>query len=447
MYYEHFGLSQAPFRITPDTQLFYTGGDRGDILAALVHAISAGEGITKVVGEVGSGKTMLCRMLEVSLPETIEIVYLVNPSIAPEHILHAIAFEMGLGAGADENRYEVMKRLQEHLLAKHMNGRQVVVFVEEAQSMPLATLEEIRLLSNLETQKHKLLQVVLFGQPELDANLSAPHVRQIKERITNGFYLSPLGPWEVRDYLEFRLRLAGYRGPGVFAQDAVRAFTRASRGVMRRLNILADKSMLAAYSEGRREVSARHVYAALRDSEFSGRMPWSRGLLAQLTNAAGAWAAAVFQRAAVDVPPDAWAVPDSAVAPVESAPTCVSLPMETPVKACADITRERLEATRDWLSSVDPDHFSVQLLQAEAETASPLDRFLSTAEARKRLDHIYIYRSDVRGNPMLSVLYGSYENYAAASEAARDVESMLSGYQPYVRTVRRVMVEAGTVSH
>lgn len=447
MYYEHFGLSQAPFRITPDTQLFYSGGDRGDILAALVHAISAGEGITKVVGEVGSGKTMLCRMLEVSLPETVEIVYLVNPSIAPEHILHAIAFEMGLGAGVNESRYEVLKRLQEHLLAKHMNGRQIVVFIEEAQSMPLETLEEIRLLSNLETQKHKLLQVVLFGQPELDAKLSAPHVRQIKERITNRFYLSPLGPREVRDYLEFRLRLAGYRGPGVFAADTVRAFMRASHGVMRRLNILADKAMLAAYAEGEHAVSAQHVNAALQDSEFSSRTPWARGLLSQLTNAAGSWTAAIFHRPVADVQPDAWRVLGAAVAPVEPVPKYAPMPLETSVEACVDVTRERLEATRLWLSSADPDHYSVQLLQAEAEAAALLDRFLSTAGAREQLEHIYIYRSDVRGSPMLSVLYGSYESYAAASEAVRDMESMLPGYQPYVRTVRRVMVEAGTASH
>jgi len=170
-------------------------------------------------------------------------------------------------------------------------------------------------------------------------------------------------------------------------------------------------------------------------------------LLAQLKHAAGSWTAAVFHRAAADLQPDAWGLLDSAMTPVESAPTCRSLPLETPVEACADITRARLAATRDWLSSADPDHYSVQLLQAEAEANAPLDRFLSTAEARKRLDHIYIYRSDVRGNPMLSVLYGSYANYAAASEAVRDVESMLPGYQPYVRTVRRVMVEAGTPSH
>ncbi|MCC6206793.1 MAG: AAA family ATPase [Gammaproteobacteria bacterium] len=448
MYYDFFGLSQAPFRITPDTQLFYSGGDRGDILAALVHAVSSGEGITKVVGEVGSGKTMLCRMLEVSLPGAVEIVYLVNPSIAPEHILHAIAFEMGLGAGSDENRYEVLKRLQEHLLAKHMNGRQVVVFIEEAQSMPLETLEEIRLLSNLETQKHKLLQVVLFGQPELDVKLAAPHVRQIKERITNGFYLSPLGPHEVRDYLDLRLHLAGYQGPDVFSSDAVRAFSRASRGVMRRLNILADKAMLAAYAQGERMVTARHVRLALFDSEFSSRgktVVRSAGLLTHLADAANSCAAAIFHRSSINVRHVMRLTTDSVVAPVEAVPVCAQKTDET-AKAHVDVTLERLEATLRWLSSADPDHYSVQLLQAEADASASVDRILSAGEVRKHLEQIYVYRSDIRGNPMLSVLYGSYDNYAAASEAVRDMESMLPGYQPYVRTVRRVMAEAGTSS-
>jgi type II secretory pathway predicted ATPase ExeA/septal ring-binding cell division protein DamX len=271
MYYEFFGLHEPPFRITPDTRLFFPGGSRGAILDAMVYAITTGEGIIKVVGEVGSGKTMLCRMLEVKLPDSVEVVYLANPSLSPENILHAIAFEMKLPVPANAGPLEVMHALQARLLEKHASNRQVVVFIEEAQRMPLDTLEEIRLLSNLETEREKLLQIVLFGQPELEHNLQPAHIRQLKERITHSFHLPRLATDEIREYLDFRMRSAGYRGPSVFSGGAVRAIARASRGLIRRVNILADKALLAAYAAGAHQVTAREVRAAARDSEFGGR--------------------------------------------------------------------------------------------------------------------------------------------------------------------------------
>ena len=270
MYYEHFGLREPPFRITPDTRLFFPGGSRGAILDAIVYAIASGEGIIKVIGEVGSGKTMICRMLEVKLPESIEVVYLANPSLSPENILHAIAFEMKLPLPPGAGRLEVMHALHARLLEKHADNRQVVMFVEEAQRMPLDTLEEIRLLSNLETEREKLLQIVLFGQPELERNLSPTHIRQLKERITHGFVLPRLEAEEIRAYLDFRMRSAGYKGPPVFSPAAVKLISRTSEGLIRRINVLADKALLAAYAGGTHEVTRREARSAIRDSEFGG---------------------------------------------------------------------------------------------------------------------------------------------------------------------------------
>ncbi len=192
MYNQHFGLDRPPFKITPDTDFFFPGGNRGAVLDALLYAVTQGEGIVKVTGEVGSGKTMLCRMLQTHLPAEIERVYLANPSVSPEEILRAIAFELGLPATREASRLELMHALHEHLVRRHAEGRQVVVFVEESQSMPVTTLEEIRLLSNLETHHYKLLQIVLFGQPELDAMLAQPGIRQLRERIAHSFRLQPL---------------------------------------------------------------------------------------------------------------------------------------------------------------------------------------------------------------------------------------------------------------
>jgi len=281
MYHEYFGLNQAPFKITPDTSLFFPGGNRGAVLDALIYAITSGEGIVKVVGEVGSGKTMLCRMLEVELPENVEVVYLANPSLSPDNILHAIAFELKISVDENEDRLKVMHELQEFLLKKHAENCQVVVFVEEAQSMPIATLEEIRLLSNLETKQNKLLQIVLFGQPELDQTLAKKEIRQLKERITYSFYLNPFKLEEIREYLNARLRACGYRSDQLFTPSALREVTRFSIGLIRRINILADKSMLSAYAVNTHKVTRKHVKIAARDSEFV--TIWQRYRLAMLS--------------------------------------------------------------------------------------------------------------------------------------------------------------------
>ncbi|MEQ8659855.1 MAG: AAA family ATPase [Gammaproteobacteria bacterium] len=269
MYEAWFGFTRAPFRITPDPALFFAGGNRGAVLAALVYAVTRGEGMVKVVGEVGSGKTMLCRMLERALPAECVIVYLANPSLSPHEVLHAIAVELGLAPAPGASRLALMQALQECLLARHAEGRRVVMFVEEAQAMPRDTLEEMRLLSNLETAREKLLQIVLFGQPELDDKLDDHAIRQLRERITHSFELAPFGAAETAAYVDARLAACGYRGPTLFARGAIAALARHSRGLLRRINVLADKALLAAFADQAPRVTAAHVGRALRDSEFA----------------------------------------------------------------------------------------------------------------------------------------------------------------------------------
>lgn len=268
MYQQHFGLSRAPFRITPDTSLFYSGGERGSVLQALSYAILSGEGIVKVIGEVGTGKTMLCRMLEYTLPEHVDTIYIANPNISPENILNVVAFEAGL-IGEPRDKLAVMQLLQRWLLEKHIQGRQVTVLIEEAQGMPIETLEEIRLLSNLETERDKLLQIVLFGQPELDEKLSHSQIRQLTERIVHNFYLNPFGKDQIKDYLNFRVRSAGYHGPDLFNETVSKVIGQYSKGLIRRINILAEKTLLAAYVEGTTALKRRHARKAAGDSRFT----------------------------------------------------------------------------------------------------------------------------------------------------------------------------------
>lgn len=292
MYLNFYGLTKPPFRITPDTQAFFAGSERGALLDALCYAISQGEGIIKLVGEVGSGKTMLCRMLPLKLAESIDWVYLAHPSLSPEHILHAIAQEMGMRVSASADKLAVMRSLHKALLKRHMRNRQVVVLVEEAQGMLLETLEEIRLLSNLETCDHKLMQIVLFGQPELDAKLAAPCIRQLRERITYSFYLKPLKQADIQAYLDFRLRAVGYTGPELFDAELVQLIERYSQGLVRRINILADKTLLAAYTQDRHRLLAADVHQAACDSQYNEPqfVAWARQLKLKIKHTVPAWA-------------------------------------------------------------------------------------------------------------------------------------------------------------
>lgn len=274
LYLEHFGLREPPFRITPHTDFFFAGANRGPTLEALIYAVTQDEGIVKVTGEVGSGKTMLCRMLLERLPAGVEALYLANPSLSRHEILGAIADEMGLPAEA-KPAHAMLRALQEALIERYAAGRRVVLLIDEAHAMPAESLEELRLLSNLEAKSAKLLQIALFAQPELDERLAADDMRQLRERITQHFSLAPLKREDVPAYLEFRLRAAGYRGPFPFEAGAVQLIARHSEGLSRRINILADKSLLAAYSAGTHQVGLAEAKTAIRDARF-GALPGQR---------------------------------------------------------------------------------------------------------------------------------------------------------------------------
>ena len=266
LYIEHFRLREAPFRITPTTDFFYHGGRRGEILDALLYSVSSGEGIMLVTGEVGSGKTMLLRALSEKVPDNIELVYIPNPSLSGREILFNLCGELGLSG--DSERPDTLRRLQDYLIAKNAEGKQVLALIDEAQAMPEESLEEIRLLSNLETRRHKLMQVILFGQPELDDTLAKQNMRQLRERVTVRFRLEPLGRGDVMEYIQTRLRAAGHQGGRIFSEDACALIARVSQGLSRRINILADKSLLSAFARGARKVGVTDARRAVRDAGF-----------------------------------------------------------------------------------------------------------------------------------------------------------------------------------
>lgn len=274
MYLDHFGLSELPFGITPDTSFTVLTRSHQEALNTLLVALNSGEGFIKITGEVGTGKSLLCRRLLQALPENAVSAYLPNPYLAPRTLLLALAEELGVAVDSASDDYHLLKCVNEALLAYAGDERPVVVCIDEAQAMPLETLESLRLLSNLETEKRKLLQIVLFGQPELDRKLAEPSVRQLLQRIAFHYRLGCLGREEVGNYLAHRLRVAGYRGDELFAPRAVHSLHRASRGTPRLLNILAHKSLLAVYGEGKHAVLSRHVRQAAADTEGAASPGW-----------------------------------------------------------------------------------------------------------------------------------------------------------------------------
>ncbi|MEV3816213.1 ExeA family protein [Aeromonas salmonicida] len=295
MYLNHFGLQEAPFGLTPNTGFYYGLPPHEEALQVLNWALAQGEGFIKVTGEVGTGKTLLCRKLLSELgseAHPVRLAWLPNPHLTPAELRTALALELGLSVreGAE---LDLTDRIHRHLISLHQQGSRVVVLIDEAQALPDETLEAIRLFGNLETESNKLLQIVLFGQPELDARLAKPHLRQLRQRIGFSYCLRPLRFDETRAYLEHRLQVSGYRGAPLFAGRAMRLLWRASRGIPRLINILAQKCLMLAYGQGARQIDSRLVRLAIRDTDDASRFAplrwWPLLLLLGCALAYGVW--------------------------------------------------------------------------------------------------------------------------------------------------------------
>ena len=291
IYLQHFGLREAPFGITPDTSFFFACTSMQEALNTLLVAVANGEGFIKITGEVGTGKTLLCRKLLSTLEGNWVTAYIPNPDLEPRTLLLALADELGLKIDHTLDQHHLIKALNFSLLNFARQKKRVIVCLDETQAMPLETLETLRLLTNLETEKRKLLQVVLFGQPELDAKLAGESIRQLRQRITFQDHLGVLTEDETRRYLAHRMAVAGANGDPVFSMAAERAIHRASRGVPRLINILAHKAMMLVYGEGGRHVHWKHVREAIKDTPAATNWPqqWVWGFLVSVCLILLAW--------------------------------------------------------------------------------------------------------------------------------------------------------------
>jgi len=266
MYAAHFGLRELPFSITPDTSFFFSSPHAREALNTLLVAARNGEGFIKITGEVGTGKTLLCRKFMAALGDDFVTAYLPNPYLEPRTLLLALADELEVAYEPELDQHRLLKGITARLLDLARARKRVLLCIDEAQAMPVETLEVLRLLTNLETEKRKLLQIVLFGQPELDRKLGLEAIRQLAQRITFHYTLGPLSRDELDFYLAHRLRVAGFGGARLFTPRAVRRLYTASRGIPRLINILAHKALMSCYGEGKQEVAAAHVAAAAGDT-------------------------------------------------------------------------------------------------------------------------------------------------------------------------------------
>ena len=454
LYLDHFGLNKPPFQITPDLDFFFSGGRRGDILSALLHVAGHDEGIITLVAEVGSGKTLLARLMISRLDTGVCAVYLANPCFSRDEIIAAIGRDLGLTdmGSSIEGKLAV---LRDELLRRHAAGQRVLLVIDEAHAMPAESLEEVRLLSNLETGQHKLVNIMLFGQPELDGLLAEPRLRQVRDRVIHRFVLPPLQADEASAYIDHRLRAAGWHGARLFSASALARLVKASEGRARRINLLADKALLAAYAQGARSVEGVHVNSAVQELPIDRPVPtatrpdrWrliATSLALALVMTAAAVAALGWYRSAAPVgvvaaPPGASpaATPSVGVTPkpVEAAPPAPVVAAPANVSAHAPDLQAMLTRTQVWLQRADLNGYTIHL--AALSSAVGADSFLAQAAAQLGASTMYAQRSVYKGKTYVSVYLGHFDSYRAAAMAIESLPDSLKSNRPLVRTWAKI---------
>ncbi len=480
LYLDHFGLSKPPFQITPDLDFFFSGGRRGDILSALLHVAGHEEGIITVVAEVGSGKTLLARLLISRLPPTISTVYLANPSFSRDEILGAIARDLGLKDLPNSTEAR-LAALQEELLRRHSQGQRVLLVIDEAHAMPPESLEEVRLLSNLETGQHKLVNILLFGQPELDELLADRRLRQVRDRIVHRFSLTPLPEQDATAYVDHRLRAAGWKGGALFAAPALALLIKASGGRARRINLLADKALLSAYAQGQSTVQVRQVQDAMGElhDDFSASntpavpqwVKWAASsvVLAMVMTALTVWfleGQRVKHRVAANVATgvvnvaQAPALAPTPVPPVQAAlpapvasvvPAVIAVdvsaaqPVSVPVPVSASVAsaplmspaseaalQPYLQRTKAHLQQPDLGGYTVQLaaLSPDGNVADYLKSLVPHVDAAM----VFAQLTHYNGRDYVSVFVGQYAGVAQANAALAAWPASIKTNKPMVRT-------------
>jgi len=430
MYLAHFELSQKPFELMPETGCFFGGENRKEILAGLVNAVVEANGVSVVFGEHGSGKTLLCKMLQETLPVKIQPIYLLNSSTSREEMLCAIAAALGLTV--DKNRLGLIIRdIQNCLQQNGQNEKRIVVLVDEAHAMPLETLDGLCQLYKLQEGASKRMQIVLFAQPEFNARLNRPELSKIKELILHPFNLPPLSAQTLESYLMFRLNRANYHREALFSYSALKLLSQAAKGLLHRINTLADKSLMAAFIENVHHIEVRHVAAAMRDNGIAlpRALPDKKWLMAGggiavalLLVTSSWWNLDATTSERTETPAELTPPPDAPIAVPQTQATsennAIATQAPTPIlaKPHQNLYEQRL-ATSNTLFAGNKPAASIQLFYSKGEASAKLDDFLRNAEKIGQLNQIYLLHS----NDGIRVLFGNYPSADAARDALKNL--------------------------
>lgn len=277
IYLKHFGLEKVPFSLTADPHFYIDFIPHKEALEVITTALSFGESILKITGEVGTGKTLLCNKLQLELAEQYHICNIDNAYLSAHELRCLLANKIGIDSSAFAEQFLLTEKIKERLLVMRAEGRKVLMLVDEAQALPDSTLEALRLFSNLENDADKLLQVVLFAQPELDIRLADPKLRQLRQRITFSYQLRALSEKEIEHYLAERLKQAGYRGARLFGRSVCRKISQSSRGIPRLINVLAHKVLILSYGQQHYKITNKLVKEAVADTEDAYALPSMTG--------------------------------------------------------------------------------------------------------------------------------------------------------------------------
>ncbi|MBU3005070.1 ExeA family protein [Paraglaciecola arctica] len=271
MYLYHFGIKELPFTLTPNTSYFFGLPSHKEAIQVLLTALRTGEGFIKVTGEVGTGKTLICRKLLNELPQHFVAAYIPNPYLTPSELRRAVASELNVVLTDHADQQEFTQRIQQRLIQIHQENKGVVLIIDEAQALPVESIEALRLITNLETESRKLLQVVLFGQPELNDKLALPELRQLKQRVTFSYSLQIMDADQVYQYVKHRMNVAGYRGGDLFDRKCCSLLYKASKGTPRIVNVLCHKALMLAFGEGMQKITPLHIKLSIKDTEAANQ--------------------------------------------------------------------------------------------------------------------------------------------------------------------------------
>jgi general secretion pathway protein A len=389
MYASFFGLNEKPFSITPDPRYLYLSRRHAEALAHLLYGITESGGFIQLTGEVGTGKTTVVRSLLEQLPAHAEVALVLNPRLSSEEFLLTICDELHIEVPDRSSPKSIVDALNRHLLEAHAAGRRVVLIVDEAQNLSAEVLEQIRLLTNLETAKQKLLQIILIGQPELREVLARSDLRQLAQRITGRYHLEPLEPDELHAYVRHRLEVAGGRTE-IFTAGAVKALHHSSGGIPRLVNVVADRALLGAWSQEEPQVSAQMARQAAREvfgeriKRQARRAPGVTAILLGLAGVgiailAGVGTTLVRERMDAPPPPVSNERVERIVRPPAAAPPA-PVPIDRPTQPVAEP-----EAAPAPLAAVQ-EPLGVQLTRGELATGT--DAAFAGLFSRWRLDYL-----------------------------------------------------------